>query len=65
MTNLARVFLSMALSGEPVESRPLPVKDVPLKYCECAGMQTPHMQKEDHLECAWCGNKVYGTQPAS
>lgn len=65
MSNLARIFLSIATSGKPVEPRPLPEKDVPLKYCECAGMQTPHMQKTDHLECAWCGNKVYGTKAAS
>lgn len=65
MSDLARIFLSIAASGASVEPHPLPAKDVPLKYCECAGVQTPHMQKDNHLECAWCGNKVYGTKAAS
>jgi len=58
MSNLAGMFLRMATS-KPVESRPLVSQMVAVKYCECAGIQTPHIHRSDHLECAWCGNKVY------
>lgn len=59
MSNLAGEFLRMATS-KPVESRPLVnAQPVSLKYCECAGRQTPHIHRSDHLECAWCQNKVY------
>lgn len=66
MSNLAGIFLRIATSGKPVESRPLVSQMVAVKYCECAGIQTPHIHRADHLECAWCGSKKYErTQPAS
>ncbi len=59
MSKLAGEFLRMATS-KPVESRPLVnAQPVSLKYCECAGTQTPHMHKPGYLECAWCGSKKY------
>jgi len=74
MSDLAGMFLRMATSGKPSKTlKPQePQSTVSLKYCECAGMQTPHIHKPGHLECAWCLNKVYpqdtlryGTVPKS
>lgn len=68
MSNLASIFLRMATSGKPADSPPpLNQQPVSLKYCECAGMQTPHIHKPGYLECAWCQNKVYDktAEPAS
>jgi hypothetical protein len=56
---LVNTFRAMALSGKPLEVKPLPNLQSSLKYCECAGIQTPHIHRSDHLECAWCQNKVY------
>ena len=60
MSDLAGMFLRMATSGTSKTPQILgtPVT-YSLKYCECAGMQTPHIHRSDHLECAWCQNKVY------
>lgn len=70
MSNLAGIFLRMATSGKPAETLqpPEPKSIVSLKYCECAGMQTPHIHKPEYIECAWCERqKAYPderTQPA-
>lgn len=60
MSDLGSIFLRMATSGQvSAQQPPEPKSTVSVKYCECAGMQTPHIHRSDHLECAWCQNKVY------
>lgn len=76
MSKLAGTFLRMATSNNSGSSS-TSVRQVQATtvivlrtcYSSCGGIQTPHIQASDYVECTWCQNRVYihgdRTNPAS